>query len=614
MRTLELLSPARDAETAIAAIDHGADAVYMGASSHGARSAAANSIDDIRRVAEYAHQYGARLYVTVNTIIYDDETSKVERLVHDLYRAGADALIVQDMALLRMELPPIALHASTQCDTRTPEKAKFLADCGFSQIVLARELTLKEIAAVHKATDIPLEVFVHGALCVSYSGDCHASCVATGRSANRGECAQMCRLSYDLANGDGNILSKGKHLLSLRDMNRLSYLSDMADAGVSSFKIEGRLKDAGYVKNVTAAYSMALDAIVAANPGKYRRASHGHASITFTPDVTKSFNRGFTDYFLCGPRPERPISSPDTPKSTGVPVGTVKGSGKGYITVDTTEALHNGDGLCYMTACGTFHGFRVNRVEGNRVFPASTEHIPAGAMLMRNSDAEWEAMLRGKTAERRIDIDMRLGLTEQGRITLGVRDGYGNEAITVSDTAITPEQAQKPQTEVRMAAMAKLGDTIFRLRSLEDTIPGGTFIAASALTQLRRKAIEAFVRARKATHRHDYRRTENKEAAVPESSRLDYHSNVANQLAETFYREHGASHIEYALETGMPRNGDITVMTTRHCIRREMGACLKEGGGNTAKGPLYLIRGKSRWRLDFDCKECRMKVIATGRG
>lgn len=348
VRSIELLAPARNADVAIEAIKHGADAVYMGAGSHGARAAAGNSLDDIERVVKYAHIFGARVYVTVNTIVYDDELLQVEQLVRSLYNIGVDALIVQDMALLQMDLPPIALHASTQCDIRTPQKAQLMQAAGFSQVVLARELSLEETAAIHASVDVPLEAFVHGALCVSYSGDCQAGWALQRRSANRGECPQICRLRYDLLDADGRMLVKGKHLLSLRDLNRSKYIEEMLESGVSSLKIEGRLKDADYVKNITAHYRRLLDEIIGAHPDKYVRASYGSSKISFTPDVAQSFNRGFTTYFTKPLALSSRMASINTPKWSGVPVGTVKSVSPKFITAALSTQLANGDGLGFL--------------------------------------------------------------------------------------------------------------------------------------------------------------------------------------------------------------------------------------------------------------------------
>lgn len=612
-RSLELLAPARDADTAIAAIDHGADAVYIGAPAHGARASATNSIDDIARVCRYAHDFGARVYVTVNTIVTDEEVDDVCGMIRELYRVGVDALIVQDMSLLRMPLPPISLHASTQCDTRDADKARFLEQAGFAQIVLARELTLEEISVIHKAVDVPLEAFVHGALCVCYSGDCQMSFQATGRSANRGACAQMCRLSYDLVDGRGEIVMARRHLLSLRDMNRVENLGAMARAGVSSFKIEGRLKDTVYVKNVVAAYSRALDEFIAANSNDFCRSSQGRVTTTFVPYLHKSFNRGYTDYFLTETPGKGALANMLTPKDSGVEVAVVKGPRKGGIALRVAHGvtLHNGDGMCWFTPDGDFRGFRVNRVEGDIIYPAGKVDIPAGTTLRRNHDEEWESAMTRPTARRVIDCDVRLWLTADCRLALRFADDYGVSATVTTDDVVELPPARTPDVGARARIVGKLGDTHYELRDFDDRVPQDLFIPASMLTKLRRKAVEAFDSSRLLSRRPELRLPENKDAALPAANELTYHDNVANRLAREFYTDHGAAKIEPALEVRdkLPQ-GELRVMTCRYCLRRELGACLKEGGADRLPGPLWLTRGNRRWRLDFDCRNCRMQVIA----
>lgn len=582
MRVLELLAPAANAEIAVQAILHGADAVYIGATSHGARKSAANSVEDIRRVTEFAHRFRARVYVTVNTIVYEHELKSVESLVWDLYRVGVDAVIVQDMALLRLNLPPIALHASTQCDTRTVEKAKFLEEVGFSQIVLARELTLREISDICHSVSVPVECFVHGALCVSYSGRCHASQKMCGRSANRGECAQFCRLPYTLTDGNGKILKRDRHLLSLKDFNASDRLEELIGAGVTSFKIEGRLKDAAYVKNVTAEYSRLLEEIIARHPGEYRRSSYGKCDISFTPQLDKSFNRGFTHYFLDSRHPSG-ISQPATPKSMGE-------------VIDDMTQLNNGDGISWFDASGVYNGVMVNGVKDGRIIGARPFTLPPGAKIHRTFDRQFISRLEKPTAVRTIALDVVLDDT-------GVtgRDERGVEARVSLD--VTKDIARKPMQP--RGVFEKLGGTLYRLRDFSNKLDAVTFIPASQLTEVRRLLIEALDMANMATYRFDQRRTENPEACYP-SERLDYRDNVSNSLARDFYREHGVTDIEPAMETG--RGGGDVVMTTRHCIRRELGACLKQKGARKIPAPLTLTSGKMRFDLEFDCARCEMHV------
>lgn len=605
MTHLELLAPAKNYEIALQALLHGADAIYMGASSHGARSAASNSIADIARVVESAHRYNARVYVTVNTLVYDRELREVERLVRELYRIGVDALIIQDMGILRLDIPPIALHASTQCDIRTPEKARFMEEAGFSQLVLPREFTLEDIRAVRAVTSVPLEGFVHGALCVSYSGDCQASCATCGRSANRGECAQICRLPYTLMDGDGHILVKDKHLLSLKDLNRSLRLREMADAGISSFKIEGRLKDAAYVKNTVAAYRRLLDAIIEENPDRYARSSCGRSDISFTPDLDKSFNRGFTDYF--GGLED--IGSIDTPKWRGQRVGVVTGMRDREIRARLTAALNNGDGLAYFDREGGFHGFRVNRAEGKLINTVATEKaLSRGTELFRNRDKQWDDLMEGETARRTLGVSFTLRTTGGDRVALDGRDERGVTAtVTLPGSG---QKAQKPQEEARRRTLKKTGNTIYRVEGIDDKA-GDCFIPLSLLAELRRMCLESLDRVQRMTYRYDYRREESKGSEYPGNSLLTYHDNVANRLACDFYESHGASVEEPALEVRNPgkEGEEITVMTSRYCIRRQLGRCLRTPEGKAWKGPLTIQSGQTEYRLEFDCGACRMRVL-----
>lgn len=405
MTPLELLAPAKNLACGMAAVDHGADAVYIGAQRFGARAAAGNSVDDIRQLCDYAHPYGVKVYVTVNTIIYDEELEATEQLIRQLDEIGVDAILVQDMSVLRMAIPPLPLHASTQTDNRTAEKVRWLQQLGFKRVVLARELSVSEIAAIHQEVpDMPLEVFVHGALCVSYSGLCYASQYCFGRSANRGACAQFCRMKFDLLDADGKEIEHQRHLLSLKDMNQSDHLEELIEAGATSFKIEGRLKEVSYVKNVVAAYSQRLDAIIARNPDRYCRASKGHCTYSFVPNLNKTFNRGFTTYFLHGR--QKDISSPDTPKAIGEYVGYVKEIRRDSFNVAGTASFANGDGLCFINGERELEGFRVNRAEGNRLYPHEMpRHLHAGMALYRNNDHEFERKLSRQSSERKIPGD-----------------------------------------------------------------------------------------------------------------------------------------------------------------------------------------------------------------
>lgn len=604
---LELLAPARNAAIAIDALRCGADAVYMGAPAFGARAAACNSIEDIAHAAAEAHRYNARIYATMNTLLYDNELRAAEAMVRELYDAGVDALIVQDMAYLELSLPPIALHASTQCDTRTPEKAALLEKAGFSQIVLARELTLPEIRAVREATTVPLEAFVHGALCVSYSGDCQAGFIATGRSANRGECPQMCRLPYRLQDASGRDLAPERHYLSLRDMQRIDMLGAMADAGISSFKIEGRLKDAAYVRSTVAAYSAALDRLVQASEGAWERSSCGRAEAHFEPRLDKVFNRGYTSYFLNTPRREPgKIASIASPKNTGTKVGTVLSTRGRVLTARLDTELHNGDGLGFFDREGRFVGFRANKVEGRRIHTTSEIDIPVGTTLYRNSDKAYNDTVETARPERTIGVRMQLRPVDSGRIALLISDERGN-SVELCASAPTDE-ARTDQHEARRRALDRLGGSIYRLESLDDVL-GARFVPASLLTSLRRDATDALDRAQRARYTYDRRRpclitAEDMSGLVTSS-----HDNVANRLAADFYTRSGAIVDARAVEVERPKD-ETTVMTTRYCLRRELGACLR--GKNAAQLPrdLYLRAPGISYRLDFDCVRCEMRVIA----
>lgn len=585
-RNLELLAPAGNHQIAMQAILHGADAVYMGASSHGARQKAANSIDDIRRTVDFAHIFRVRVYVTVNTIIYENELRQVERLISNLYGAGVDAIIVQDMGIMRLDIPPIQLHASTQCDIRTPEKARFLQDVGFSQLVMPRELTLGEIKNVVDAVDIPVECFIHGALCVSYSGRCHASFATCGRSANRGECAQICRLPYTLRDADGRIIAKDKHLLSLRDFNTSDILPELVKAGASSFKIEGRLKESSYVKNVVASYRKILDEIIASNPLEYRRSSFGISDINFEPNLYKSFNRGFTHYFLTERKPKS-ITSPDTPKAIGEPIGDIR-------------TLNNGDGISFFDSKGNFSGALVNGIQGNRIITARHADIPIGTQIYRTFDRVWDKKMQADTATRKIAVSFHLdnsGLTaydERGcmiRIPLNV----------------TRDVARKEMDYTTI--FSKLGNTCYRLRDFSSALDKNIFIPAGELTRLRRNALNELDSANISSYPFLYRDKENPDARYMTTC-LDHRDNVANSLAVKFYIQHGVTDVQRALEISKSSCQHHTrVMTTRHCILRELGLCKKEKGTRHIAEPLTVSSGKNCFTLKFNCKDCEMNVL-----
>ena len=600
-RAIELLAPAKNAETGIEAILHGADAVYIGAPRYGARAAAGCTTADIERLCTFAHTYNARVYVALNTILYKEELEDARRIIYELYNAGVDALIVQDMALLQLDLPPIALHASTQCDNRTPEKVQFLADAGFSQVVLARELSLENIRNIAQHTDVPLEVFVHGALCVSYSGQCYLSAALNGRSANRGECAQCCRLSYSLIDGNGKCIADNKHLLSLKDLNQGNRLEELIDAGASSFKIEGRLKDVTYVKNITAYYRQEIDRIIARRSDELYRASDGASTISFTPNPHKSFNRGFTHYFLDGRTPQ-PIIQPHSPKSMGEYVGTIQGviNNRTYRYNGDVE-LHNGDGLCYIDREGNFHGFRINRVEGRTLHTATAQNIEKGTEIYRNSDHDIANAPQRPTAQRHIEVEITLSEQPEG-FALTISDGKTH--ITHRCNA-EKSLSRTPQAERQRQELGKLGNTPYRATHIEIALSQDYFIPPSQLSTWRREAIEWFDRTRRLAYRTDRRK---QPTGHPQwlTTSVDYRANIANPLSETFYRNHGVATTAPAFELSRPADGEL--MRTRHCLRHHLGACLKTPQGKNLVAPLTLRQGNIDLTLHFDCARCEMVI------
>ena len=602
-RPIELLSPAKDLTCGIEAINHGADAVYIGAPKFGARAAAGNSLEDIRELCDYAHLYGARIYVTLNTILKDEELEEAERMIWDLWRAGTDALIVQDMGITRLNLPPIPLHASTQTDNRTPEKVRFLETAGFTQVVLARELSLAEIRRIAEATTVPLEVFVHGALCVSYSGQCYLSAALSGRSANRGECAQYCRLPYTMVDATGTEIVSNKHLLSLKDMNRSGQLEALLDAGVSSLKIEGRLKDADYVKNITAYYRKKLDAVLSRRP-EYRRASAGRSTYTFEPVAEKSFNRGFTPFLLEGRTAD--ITAFDTPKSLGEPVGTVKEIKGNSFTVAGLKQLNNGDGLVFFNKKGELEGFRVNRVEANRVFPLDMPQLAPKTPLYRNFDQAFDKLLAKPSAERKLSVEIEF-LDNPFGFTLCMEDETGARIMLTEPFA--KELARREQQDNIRTQLSKLGNTPFEASEVVVGLSENWFVPSSLLADMRRAGVEKLLEARRARYPREIAKRVQPSEAMPFPERqLTYLGNVANGKARSFYQDHGVERIDPAFELS-PRK-DVPLMFTKHCLRYSMGWCpTYQKNKSPYKEPYYLLYKDTRLRLRFDCKHCRMEVL-----
>jgi len=599
----ELLSPAKNLECGLAAINHGADAVYIGALQFGARAAAGNSLEDIETLANYAHRYRAKVFVALNTVLTDNQLADAEKLIQGIYNAGVDALIVQDMGILKMNLPPISLHASTQTDNRTVEKVQFLENAGFSRVVLARELSLQQIAEIKSHTKVELEAFVHGALCVSYSGQCYMSEAMCGRSANRGQCAQYCRLPYQLQDSEGNVLVKNKHLLSLKDLDLSDYLDEMMRAGIMSFKIEGRLKDADYVKNITAYYRKKLDIVLEGNTN-YKKASAGKTTFFFEPNPEKSFRRSSTDYFLNGRHAA--IFQPETPKSMGEAIGKVTYIGRNFFEMQNGQKLTNGDGLCFINKQGDLTGFRVNRVEKSQIFPADMPRMEVGAFMYRNQDQAYDKLITGKTAERKIPIDIIFKEKDSGFVL----EIFDDEGIRIKyDVNAEKQPAQKPEAVIENVKnqLSKLGNTIYEAQNIDIQIQSPWFFPASQLSEWRRLAIEKFDAKRTELYQRELPAVA-KNAIFP-TQKLTYLGNVTNKLAEKFYTEHGVSDIQSGFEIKAEKG--VALMFTKHCIKYEMGWCPREGKSSELKEPLFLKNNDQRYELRFDCKKCEMHIFAT---
>jgi collagenase-like PrtC family protease len=634
LNKLELLAPARDADIGIAAIHHGADAVYIGAPAYGARASASNDIRDIERLCKEAHRFNSRIFITLNTILRDDELEGARQMAWDVYNAGADVLIVQDMGLLEIDLPPIQLHASTQTDIRTPEKAKFLQDVGFSQIVLARELTLQQIKEIHDVLDAErctLEFFVHGALCVAYSGQCFISHAHTGRSANRGDCSQACRLPYHVTDSQGRFIAHDKHVLSMKDNNQSENLEALIDAGVRSFKIEGRYKDMAYVKNITAHYRVLMDEVIAAREHStdpmrppLSRASSGNTTLFFTPDPNQNFNREFTDYFVQGRKED--IGAFDSPKNPGTVLGEVLTTGPHWLEVQPYDAevvLHNGDGLCYYDLQKELVGMAINRAEATtkkgvwRVFPkdpmAGFKDLRKGTVLNRNRDMDWVRGLEKTSSERRIGVWVVFFETPEGfALQLTDEDGHSATAQLAASKELAKD-ATRNDSSLR-EHLSKFGNTAFEVLNLQVRLSQAWFVPASSLNALRRDAVALLEQTRLSAYERPAR-SQPIEPPVPyPDDTLTYLANVFNQKAHDFYAKHGVKVIEAAYESH-EELGEASLMITKHCVRFSMSLCPKQAKGvtgvqGTVKAePLMLINGSEKLTLRFDCKPCEMHVV-----
>ena len=613
---LELLAPAKNAEQGIAAINHGADAVYIGAPLFGARVAAGNSIDDIDKLVKYAHLFGSKVFATVNTLLFDNELEAARQMIWMLYDTGVDAIIMQDMGLLEMDLPPIELHASTQTHNIDPQRVKFLEQVGFKRIILARETSLQQMAELRKETTADLEAFVQGALCVCYSGQCYMSLYLdrqrnkacdTPRSGNRGSCTQPCRAAYDLINGQSKVLRKNEHLLSLKDFSAAQNIEYMIDAGITSFKIEGRLKDISYVKNVTGYYRQLLDSIIARREG-LKPASSGSTRLFFTPDLERTFNRGFTDYFL---NSRKPMASYATQKSLGKMIGTVVSGNGNTLVINNKEPLTAGDGICFFNDEKQLEGFLINHVNGNRITANKSLNISKGTQLWRNNDFAFEKQLQGNTSERKIAVSMTLAEIADG-LSLTITDEDGIEASAAVECTKEPARNETRAKETIIAQLSKLGGTPFETSNITIETRQQYFLPASMLNELRRKAVEELE-----TKRITANRPTDTILALNDipyfQTTVDGYANIVNDKAEAFYRRHGVTTIERGPDQpGVEFKDDFPLMTTKYCLRYELGQCLMHKCNKTVSpdyaGDLFLYNNGNKFRLSFDCKKCEMQI------
>ncbi len=603
-RSLELLAPAKNRDCGVKAINCGADAVYIATHKFGARKEAGNSLTDIEHLIGYAHRYSAKVYITINTILTDSEIEEARSLIYKLYDIGADSIIIQDMGLLETDLPPIPLFASTQTHNNTPQKIKFLEDVGFRRAILARELPLDDIRQIREATSIDLECFVHGALCVSFSGQCYMSYAIGGRSGNRGECAQPCRKKYSIISAGGTAISRDKYLLSLRELNLSDYLPDLIDAGVRSFKIEGRLRDEAYVINIVSYYRKKLDAICL---GKgFERSSAGISEIDFVPDPVKTFNRGFTSYFIKGRADV--VCSSDTPKYLGEPVGKVKSISKNSFLLDTTTELHNGDGICFFNEDISLSGTNINRCDGSAIYPADMSGITKGTMVYRNHDHQFISHLLKADIKRRISVSFSVRC-EDNSMYVSIVDENGVSVTGIYEVPHEPAKNIQSVISSIEKQFSKLGDTEFICKNLEIDTQKLFFIPVGRLNAIRRDVICKLQLERQRRYvRQEYHIVKNNVPYV--SKMLTFEANVLNSKAEAFYRRHGVEKIEPAAESGIDMH-DRKIMTTKLCLKYELGLCLKDPKNQTSlEEPLYLVDEKGkRYKLNFNCDVCVMEIF-----
>jgi 23S rRNA 5-hydroxycytidine C2501 synthase len=608
---LELLAPAKNADFGIEAINHGADAVYIGGPAFGARAKAPNTVEDIVRLVKHAHRYHAEVFVALNTIFHDNELEGVRELIYQLYDAEVDALIVQDMGLLEMDLPPIQLHASTQTDIRTVEKAQFLDQVGFSQLVLARELDIRTVKQIADVTTANLEYFIHGALCVAFSGQCFISHAHTGRSANRGECSQECRLPYTLEDQKGRIIGKDKHYLSMKDNDQSANLRALISAGVSSFKIEGRYKDLAYVKNATAHYRLLLDEILNDMP-EYAKSSAGRSAYTFTPQPEKTFNRSATDYFANGRQAD--IGAFDTPKFSGEALGKVSKVGKDFIEVNTETELHNGDGICFFDVHKELVGLRINTVQGKRLYPNEMPvDIRNNTMIYRNRDHAFMRLLEKDSASRKITLSLTLYETNDGfSLTAIDEQGFSATSQCIAEKQVANDTSKAKASLIEN--LSKLGNTDFVATEVNLNLTQPWFVPASSINALRRETVEQLIQTRMLGYTRPVRRKAVEPPAFYPEDTLTYLANVYNQKSRDFYQKHGVKMIAKAYEAN-EELGEVPVMITKHCLRFSHGLCPKEAKGvigvqgTVTAEPMTLISGNDRYTLKFDCKPCEMHVM-----
>lgn len=603
MTPIELLSPAKNLACGIAAIDHGADAVYIGGPSFGARSAAGNSLEDISKLITYAHQFHARVYVALNTILYENELAEAVALAHELYSLGADALIIQDLGLLACDLPPIPLHASTQLNNRTPEKALFLEQVGFSQIVLARELHLDQIQAISKVTTVPLEFFVHGAICVCYSGQCYMSAFAIDRSGNRGSCSQMCRHSYTITGLQNNALQEA-YFLSPKDLHLGENIGELLNAGIRSFKIEGRMKDEGYVKNITAYFRKKIDAEIAKNP-EYIRASHGIESYSFEPNIYKSFSRGFTTYFTNDKRNK--IANLGSPKSQGELLGKVTKSSGTILEINTKIPLQNGDGLCFYNEKNELEGIRINSIKNNTISLSQSIQIPIGTEIWRNLSVEFSKILEQSNHCRKIDVSASIAETQSG-YSFELKDIYGF-CVKINRT-LEKTIAQKPEQIQNsiITQASKMGDSIFKVSQVSVEIPQMFFIPISEINEARRIACAELIEIRKLAHTIAYKTIEKNTIPYPITEPTDFRLNISNSKAEEFFTQHGINKQLPAYE--LQKHADIPLMTTKHCIRFQLDSCPLTNNAISKADPIILSDNTHSYKVIFDCGKCEMNIYS----